>query len=223
MYGLHRNHLPPKKQSTVNRDVRRFPGPGPNQAQRGGRSVRQTTDPDALKKITVLESELLKLRAQIAMIVTAAPASGSYSLYLVSTSSHTTTHKCVPHVMFTTRADVIILCSVNILPGLTESQNAPGTPLMSPPPPPALTSTPRCAAPPPPPPPPPPPCPDSSTETSSVLELIRQRRKDEKDLDKGQLKPQDSGLSRGPEVKGIPSMMDVLKDLNQVKLRSVER
>ncbi|XP_044025789.1 mitochondrial fission regulator 2 [Siniperca chuatsi] len=172
-----RNHLLPRKGSTVNRDVVRYPGPVINQAQRGGRSVRQTSDPDALKKITVLESELLKLRAQIAMIVTAAPASG-----------------------------------------LTESQNAPGTPLMSPPPHPALTSTPRCAAPPPPP-PLPPPCPSASTETSSVLQLIRQRRKDEKDLNKGQ----DWGLSRGSGVKGIPSMLDVLKDLNQVKLRSVER
>ncbi|XP_045916452.1 mitochondrial fission regulator 2 isoform X2 [Micropterus dolomieu] len=167
-----RNHLPPKIQCAVNRDVVRYPGPALNQTQRGGRPVRQTTNTDALEKITVLESELLKLRAQIAMIVTAAPASGPI-----------------------------------------ESQNAPGTPLMYPPPRPALTSTPRCAAPPPPPPPPPPPCPSSSTETSSVLQLIRQRRKDEKDLDKGQ----------GLEVKGIPSMLDVLKDLNQVKLRSVER
>ncbi|XP_073349261.1 mitochondrial fission regulator 2 [Pagrus major] len=173
-----RNHLPPKKQSTVNRDMVRYPGPVLNQAQRGGRSVRQATNPDALKKITLLENELLKLRAQIAMIVTAAPA-----------------------------------------PGLIESQNAPGTPLMSPSALPVLTSTPRCGAPPPPPPPPPPPCLNSSTEKVSVLDLIRQRRKNEKGLDKGQLKPQESGL----EVKGMPSMLDVLKDLNQVKLRSVER
>lgn len=76
IFHLHRNHLPPQKQSTVNRDVVRYPGPALNQAQRGGRSVRQATDPDALKKITLLENELLKLRAQIAMIVTAAPAPG---------------------------------------------------------------------------------------------------------------------------------------------------
>ncbi|XP_070843706.1 mitochondrial fission regulator 2 [Chaetodon trifascialis] len=169
-----RNHLPPKKRITVNRDAVRYPEPALNRVQRGGRPVRQTTDPDALKKITALESELLKLRAQIAMIVTAAPDSG-----------------------------------------LIKSQNAPGSPLMSSLPPPTLTSTPRCAAPPPPPPPPPLPCPDSSAQTSSVIELIRQRRKDEKDLNKGQLKLQ--------EVKGIPSMLDVLKNLNQVKLRSVER
>ncbi|XP_040920481.1 mitochondrial fission regulator 2 [Toxotes jaculatrix] len=170
-----RNHLPPNMRSTVNRDVVRYPGPAPIHTQRGGRPVRQTTDPDALKKITALESELLKLRAQIAMIVTAAPAAGPI-----------------------------------------ECQNVPDTPLMSPPPPPAHTSTPRSAAPPPPP-PPPPPCPGSSTETLSVLELIHQRRK------KDQLKPQGASLSTGLEVKQVPSMLDVLKDLNNVKLRSVER
>lgn len=83
MYVLIRNHLPPKKQSTVNRDVVRYPGPAQNNAQRGGRFVRQRTEPDALKKITALENELLKLQAQIAMIVTAAPASGTRSLYLL--------------------------------------------------------------------------------------------------------------------------------------------
>ncbi|XP_054474367.1 mitochondrial fission regulator 2 [Anoplopoma fimbria] len=166
-----RNHLLPNKQITVNRDVARYRGPAQNKARRGGRSA----EPDTLKKITALESELLKLRAQIAMIVTAAPAAG-----------------------------------------LPESQSTPGTPLASSKLPPALTSTPRCA-PPPPPPLPPPPCPDSSNETPSILELLRQRRKNENNLDKAQLKPQDS------QGKGIPSMLDVLKDLNQVKLRTVER
>ncbi|XP_028253393.1 mitochondrial fission regulator 2 [Parambassis ranga] len=172
-----RNHLPPKKSKAVNGEVMRYPRP----AQRGGRS-RQTNDPNALKKITALENELLKLRAQIAMIVTSAPASGS-----------------------------------------AEPQNVPGSPLMSPSPLPALTSTPRCAPPPPPPPPPPSLCPASSTESTSVLELI-QRRKKAKDLDKGQLKPQNAGLkSKELTQKGLPSMLEVLKDLNQVKLRAVER
>ncbi|KAM3861246.1 mitochondrial fission regulator 2 [Diretmus argenteus] len=159
-----RNQLPPVKQSTVNRDVAR-------EIQSRGMSRRQKTDPDALRKITALEDELLKLRAQIAMIVTAAPASG--------------------------------------LP-----QNAPGTPLMSPLTCPALTSTPRCVPPPPPPPPlpPPPPCLSSSTVTSSALDLIRQRRREEKPH--GQLQQ---------DVKGMPSMMDVLKNMNQVRLRSVQR
>ncbi|XP_068610099.1 mitochondrial fission regulator 2 [Brachionichthys hirsutus] len=171
-----KNYLPPKKQSGVNLAVMRYPGPAPHQPWGGGGCVRQTTDHAALKKITALENELQKLRAQIATIVTAAPASG-----------------------------------------LNKSQNAPGTPLVSSP---AHTSTPRCAARPPPPPPPPLPpppalsCPSSFTESLSVLELIRHRKKDEKALDKKQLRPQ---------VRGIPSMLDVLKDLKQVQLRSVER
>ncbi|XP_060947754.1 mitochondrial fission regulator 2 [Limanda limanda] len=161
-----RNHLPPKQRSTVNQDMVRHPGPATRQTQRGGRAVRQSADPVALKKITALESELLQLRAQIAMIVTAAPASG-----------------------------------------LTECRNAPGTPQMCAQP--TLTSTPRTAAPPPP--PPPPPCPGTSTETLSMVDLIRQRRNNEK------------APGRGVEVKGLPSMLDVLKDISQVTLRTVER
>ncbi|XP_017282766.1 mitochondrial fission regulator 2 [Kryptolebias marmoratus] len=166
-----RNHLPPKK----NPDLIRLPRP--TQAQRAGASVRHKANPEALKRISELESELLKLQAQIARIVTAAPSSGP-----------------------------------------TECQDPPGSPLMTPPPVPALTSTPRCAPPPPPPPPPPPlpPCTNSSMESSSVLELIRQRRRNE--TDSGQ-----PGLSRETNNKAIPSMLDVLKDLNQVKLRSVQR
>lgn len=83
----YRNHLPPKKQLAVNRDAVRYPGPDLTQAPRGTKSVKKATDPDALKKITALENELLKLRAQIAMIVTAAPASGTFSLYLNSSQN----------------------------------------------------------------------------------------------------------------------------------------
>lgn len=213
MFGLHRNHLPPTKRSTVSRDMARYPGPTLNRAQEGSRSVRQMADPDALKKITVLESELLKLRAQIAMIVTAAPASGLNSLYLVLS---------IEFLYIQFFLEVTFLCSFDILSGLIESQNELGMLLTFPPPPPALTSTPHCP-PPPPPPLPPPPCPSSSAETTSVLELIHRRRKNEKEPKKGQPKPQVSVLNKGSEIKGIPSMLDVLKDLNQVKLRSVER
>lgn len=174
-----RNHLPPRQQSAGDKEAVVYRGPPLSRPQRGGRSaVQKTTDPDALKKISVLESELLKLRAQIAMIVTAAPASGS-----------------------------------------NDFQQSLSSPLMSPSP---LTSTPRCPPlPPPPPPPPPPPCSTSSTEALSVTELIRQRKKNDKDLDK--LVPQDPKISRASENSGVPSMLDVLKDLNQVKLRSVKR
>ncbi|XP_024912661.1 mitochondrial fission regulator 2 isoform X2 [Cynoglossus semilaevis] len=180
-----RNHLPPKTQCAINRDAAKFPVAARTQMQRGGRHTKQMTDPAALKKITALEDELQKLRAQIAMIVTVAPG-----------------------------------------PSLTQCQNTPGTPLMSPLTRPVLCSTPRTdAAPPPPPPPPPPlpppPCPRSSTESSSVLELIRKRKNVDRNGVKGQLKTQ--YLEKGLENKHIPSMLDVLKDLTQVKLRSVER
>ncbi|XP_032441274.1 mitochondrial fission regulator 2 [Xiphophorus hellerii] len=178
-----RNHLPPKKDGIFSQDLMRFPRLAQNQAERrgGGECVRQRADPEALQKITQLESELLKLRAQIAMIVTAAPSSA-----------------------------------------LTETQNAPFSPLMSPAPLPALTSTPRHAPPPPPPPPPlPPPCQSSFSEKSSAMDLIKQRRNN--NSNKGQLQAQHSGLNKNMENKLIPSMLDVLRDLNQVKLRSVQR
>ncbi|TWW68955.1 mitochondrial fission regulator 2 [Takifugu flavidus] len=171
-----RNYLPPSKQGTVNPNARSH-NPALRPTKKLGAHTKQAADPSALEKISALESELLRLQAQIAMIVTAAPGAG-----------------------------------------LVESQNAPGTPGLVPPPP-GLTSTPRAAAaapplppPPPPPPLPPPVCSNSSAEKGSVLELIRRRKKDEKD----------SSLKR-EEFKGIPSMLDVLKDLNQVKLRTVER
>ncbi|XP_054617456.1 mitochondrial fission regulator 2 [Dunckerocampus dactyliophorus] len=156
-----RNHLPPKKQNAAaSRDMRKRPRGLP----RGVGRVGQRTAPEALKKIMALEGELLKLRTQIAMIVST---------------------------------------------GLAQSHSPSVTPLMSPVPAPALTSTP-CRAPPPPPPPPPPPCPSSSTDTSSVLEMIRRRKCQGKDQDKA-------------TTGRVPSMLDVLKDLNQVKLRAVER
>lgn len=177
-----RNHLPPRKDSMMIQDLMRYPRSAQSQAQRGGGgggSVQQRADPEALQKITQLESELLKLRAQIAMIVTAAPLSA-----------------------------------------LTETQNAPCSPLMSPAPLPALTSTPRHAAaaahP-----PPPPPSQSSFSEKSSVMELIKERRNN--NSDKGHLHVQHSGLSKNMDNKLIPSMLDVLRDLNQVKLRSVQR
>jgi len=60
----------------------RHPRPALSQRHGGGTSRRQKTDPDALKKITALESELLKLQAQIAMIVTAAPPSGTHLCFV---------------------------------------------------------------------------------------------------------------------------------------------
>lgn len=107
--------------------------------------------------------------------------------------------------------------SFNFLIGPNGSQDLPAMLGMFPP---SFTSTPHRAAPPPPP-PLPPPCPiTSSTETLTVSELIRKRRKEK---DPEMVMGRDSVLKRGPDVKGMPSMLVVLKDLNQVKLRSVER
>ncbi|XP_053699571.1 mitochondrial fission regulator 2 [Synchiropus splendidus] len=172
-----RNYLPPKKQISVKKDALRCPKGPVNQTHRGRKPAKPKLGCEDIKKITALESELLKLQAQIAMIVTAAATSG-----------------------------------------LNVSQTLPASPAMSPGPSlsPRITSTPRATAPPPPP-PPPPPLPPSfsfSTETPLVTELIQLRRKN---LDKAQIKAEVS------EKKGAPSMLDILKDLNQVKLKAVER
>ncbi|XP_061756691.1 mitochondrial fission regulator 2 isoform X2 [Nerophis ophidion] len=151
------NPLPLKKQkAAVGRDVRKHPK-GPS---RGSGRFGMKTEQEALQKITTLEGELLKLRAQIDMMIA----------------------ERVPESR-----------STNITP--------PVLPVS------ALTSTPRCA------PPPPPPCPSSYATKSSVVELIRQRKCEGKKQDKP------TGLSNS----NLPSMLDILKDLNQVKLRSVAR
>ncbi|KAG9347670.1 hypothetical protein JZ751_005243 [Albula glossodonta] len=131
---------------------------------------------EALKKITALEDELLRLRAQIAMIVT------------------------MPS-------------------GPVPFQSAGRTPGKLPPPP-LLTSTPtpvpRCAPTPPPPPPPPPlplHCP-ATTETSTQSTVMQQKTTS---------KPEHNRKDQKMESTKVPSMLDVLKDLNQVKLRAVER
>lgn len=52
-------------------------------AQRGCRVLGQGTQPEALQKISALEEELQRLRAQIAMIVTA-PSGNIYYEFLYS-------------------------------------------------------------------------------------------------------------------------------------------
>lgn len=88
IFGLCRNFLSPKKQSALGWGTARNQGPGPSQAYRGRRGRGQHTDPGALQKITVLESELMKLRAQIAMIVSAAPSAGRSGDCLQRRSEH---------------------------------------------------------------------------------------------------------------------------------------
>ncbi|CAL8317716.1 unnamed protein product [Boreogadus saida] len=169
-----RNRLPPSNQSVVHRDMDGRPVRLQSRAHSRAPLLGQNSDPEALRKITFLEDELLKLRAQIAIIVTAPQ-------------------------------------------GLTPAQTLLGTHSLSP----QLTSTPRSAPPPPPPPPPPPLPPPSSgpgapDETLPLSHLIRQRRLANN--------AQGNNPAKGSvSAKAMPSMLDVLKDLNSVTLRSVKR
>ncbi|XP_025967447.1 mitochondrial fission regulator 1 isoform X2 [Dromaius novaehollandiae] len=71
--------------------------------------------------------------------------------------------------------------------------------------------------PPPPPPPPPPPLPPASLQQSmSAIELIKERKN--KKTNCGQ-----SLIENGPKKPEIPNMLEILKDMNSVKLRSVKR
>ncbi|KAA0707243.1 Mitochondrial fission regulator 2 [Triplophysa tibetana] len=140
-------------------------------AERGGRVLGRGAQPEAMQKISALEGELQRLRAQIAMIVTAPAGPAPLS------------------------ADLSTPCS---------------TPLRTP----ILTSTPMC--PPPPPPPLPPPSVGNSREVS-VTEVIRQRQATKQE------KAEQMGPSVDASSAALPSMLEVLRDLNQVKLRTVER
>ncbi|KAK4826599.1 hypothetical protein QYF61_010361, partial [Mycteria americana] len=72
-------------------------------------------------------------------------------------------------------------------------------------------------APPPPPPPPPPPLPPPGLQQSmSAIELIKERKN--KKTNSGQ-----NLTENGPKKSEIPNMLEILKDMNSVKLRSVKR
>ncbi|TSK98475.1 Mitochondrial fission regulator 1 [Bagarius yarrelli] len=115
----------------------------------------------AIQKISALENELAKLRAQIAQIVQA------------------------------------------------QERNA--TTACGPPPPPSSLAP--SVAPPPPPPPPPPPGPGMQRSVSAI-DLIKERRSKKSD--------QVTVLDSGPKQPEMPNMLDVLKDMGKVKLRSVK-
>ncbi len=87
----------------------------------------------------------------------------------------------------------------------------PSTPCSTPLRVPVLTSTPVC----PPPPPLPPPAAGTCVEVS-VSDVIRQRQAAKRE----KLAQCDPSVSTAP---AMPSMLEMLKDLNQVKLRSVQR
>ncbi|XP_016363966.1 mitochondrial fission regulator 1 [Sinocyclocheilus rhinocerous] len=117
---------------------------------------------EAIQKISALETELAKLRAQIAQIVQAQEQSAQ------------------------------------------STAPAPG----GPPVPQAPPMTPV-------PPPPPPPCPAPGMQRSySAIDLIRERR--------GKKAEQKTVLDSAPKKPELPNMLDVLKDMGKVKLRSVK-
>ncbi|XP_059380127.1 mitochondrial fission regulator 1-like isoform X2 [Carassius carassius] len=106
---------------------------------------------EAIQKLSALETELSKLRAQIAQIVQAQEQSA-------------------------------------------QSTAPPMTPV---------------------PPPPPPPCPAPGTQSSyCAIDLIRERR--------GKKAEQKTVLDSGPKKPDLPNMLDILKDIGKVKLRSVK-
>lgn len=79
-----------------------------------------------------------------------------------------------------------------------------------------LTAVPPSVPPPPPPPPPPPLPPSMLHQSTSAIDLIRERREKKacagKTLDK-----------HSPKKPDMPNMLEILKDMNSVKLRSVKR
>ncbi|XP_063773462.1 mitochondrial fission regulator 2 isoform X2 [Pseudophryne corroboree] len=92
-------------------------------------------------------------------------------------------------------------------------------------PPPYLASTPlslqfmqtATPAPPPPPPPPPPPLPVKLNSAKSAIDLIKERKA-------SQMKsPIQQEEAEKDSVTKFPSMLDVLKDMNSIRLRAVER
>ncbi|KFP71792.1 PREDICTED: mitochondrial fission regulator 1 [Acanthisitta chloris] len=72
------------------------------------------------------------------------------------------------------------------------------------------------APPPPPPPPLPPPPPSGLQQSKSALDLIKERKN--KKTNSGQ-----NVTENGPKKSEIPNMLEILKDMNRVKLRSVNR
>lgn len=138
--------------------------PSLHQAEPAPQSQTMIND-EAIQKIGVLETELAKLRAQIAQIVQAQEQSAQFTA------------------------------------------PAPGGP--------PVPQAPPTAPVPPPPPPPPPPCPAPGMQRSySAIDLIRERR--------GKKAEQKTVLDSAPKKPELPNMLDVLKDMGKVKLRSVK-
>ncbi|XP_074134887.1 mitochondrial fission regulator 1 isoform X3 [Sminthopsis crassicaudata] len=116
------------------------------------------------------------------------------------------------HELATLRAQIAKIVTLQEQQSLTSGGLSPTTPTIAPPspavPPPPL---------PPPPPPPPPPLPSSGLHQSvSAVDLIKERR--EKKTSAGKILVENS-----PKKPEVPNMLEILKDMNNVKLRSVKR
>lgn len=70
--------------------------------------------------------------------------------------------------------------------------------------------------PPPPPPPLPPPPPSGLQQSKSAIDLIKERKN--KKMNAGQ-----NVVENGPKKPEVPNMLEILKDMNSVKLRAVKR
>ncbi|NXK75291.1 MTFR1 regulator, partial [Amazona guildingii] len=80
----------------------------------------------------------------------------------------------------------------------------------------AVPAAPPPAPPPPPPPPPPPLPPPGLPQSMSAIELIKERKN--KKTNSGQ-----NLTENGPKNSKVPNMLEILKDMNRVKLRAVKR
>ncbi|XP_038246009.1 LOW QUALITY PROTEIN: mitochondrial fission regulator 1 [Dermochelys coriacea] len=90
---------------------------------------------------------------------------------------------------------------------LQEQQNLPAA---------GLSPTASAPAPPPPPPPPPPLPPSGVHRSMSAIDLIKERKG--KKINAGQ-----TLIDNGPKKPELPNMLEILKDMNSVKLRAVKR
>ncbi|XP_072460795.1 mitochondrial fission regulator 1 isoform X2 [Notamacropus eugenii] len=120
------------------------------------------------------------------------------------------------HELATLRAQIAKIVTLQEQQCLTSGGLSPTVPTIAPAPPaappPSLSSLP-----PPPPPPPPPPLPSSGVHKSvSAIDLIKERR--EKKASAGKIL-----IENSPKKPEVPNMLEILKDMNSVKLRSVKR
>ncbi|KAM9099129.1 mitochondrial fission regulator 1 isoform X1 [Sarcophilus harrisii] len=114
------------------------------------------------------------------------------------------------HELATLRAQIAKIVTLQEQQSLTAGGLSPTTPTIAPP-------SPAVPPPPLPPPPPPPPLPSSRLRQSvSAIDLIKERR--EKKTSAGKIL-----IENSPKKPEVPNMLEILKDMNNVKLRSVKR